>query len=346
MKKKLITRVMVAAIMLLGVQTSANAQFGGLIKKAKKTAEKVTNTATQGTGVQQSATSPSAAEAQADYRKNHPAAMEKYNAEKAGGMDKYLELDKTVNGQIVWKYASMTNDQYTKNKNLNNACEAGRQLTYVLRYMKGNTEQFNGHAQSAYTLEMLNERIPGYIKVAVTGKDAISKADADALTAECARIKKEYLEFSGVREKTAEEKKSEANAEYVQNIVRQNYLLNDLTDKNRQAKAVANYKTKVNAKVKADLAPTKILGTYSTSPAWQTLPIFQMPELKEKYKSVQEMQFKTFYEKDGKYFVVKSAFRQSIDKGDEVHGAQPQKFYWPGLETPVEIPADKIQGKF
>jgi hypothetical protein len=109
---------------------------------------------------------------------------------------------------------------------------------------------------------------------------------------------------------------------------------------------VADYKAKVNAKVKADLAPTKILGTYSTSPAWQGLPLFKFPDLKEKYSSVQEMQFKTFYEKGGKYYVVKSAFRQSIDKDDNVHGAQPQKFYWPGLETPVEIPADKIQGKF
>lgn len=135
-------------------------------------------------------------------------------------------------------------------------------------------------------------------------------------------------------------------AEYVQNIVKKNYLLDDLSDKNRNAKAVADYKSKVNAKVKADLAPAKILGTYSTSAAWQGLPLFQMPELKDKYSSVQEMQFKTFYEKGGKYYVVKSAFRQSIDKDDNVHGAQPQKDYWPGLETPVEIPADKIQGKF
>ena len=59
------------------------------------------------------------------------------------------------------------------------------------------------------------------------------------------------------------------------------------------------------------------------------------------------MQFKTFYEKDGKYYVVKSAFRQSIPKENPKDlGAQPQKDYWPGLETPVEIPADKIQGKF
>ena len=58
------------------------------------------------------------------------------------------------------------------------------------------------------------------------------------------------------------------------------------------------------------------------------------------------MQFKTFYQKGGKYYVVKSAFRQSIPKGDNASGAKPQTFYWPDLETPIEIPADKIQGKF
>lgn len=144
-----------------------------------------------------------------------------------------------------------------------------------------------------------------------------------------------------VAEATADPK-----AEYVNDIVSQNYLLNDLTDRNRQAKAVADYKAKVNAKINADIAPTKILGTYSTSPAWQGLPLFKYPDLQEKYSSVQEMQFKTFYEKDGKYYVLKSAFRQSIDKGDNVHGAQPQKDYWPGLEMPVEVPADKIKEYF
>jgi hypothetical protein len=154
------------------------------------------------------------------------------------------------------------------------------------------------------------------------------------------------MERTGATEKSAEEKKAEADQAYVQDIINKNYLLDNLTDKNRQAKAVADYKAKVNAKVKQQLAPTKILGTYSTSAAWQGLPLQNYPELKEKYESVQEMQFKTFYEKGGKYYVVKSAFRQSIPKGDNKSGAQPQKFYWPGIETPIEIPAEKIQGKF
>ena len=144
---------------------------------------------------------------------------------------------------------------------------------------------------------------------------------------------------------TAEVNADDPQIAYVKEIVDQNYLLNDLTDRNRQAKAVADYKAKVNAKVKEQLAPTKILGTYSTSPAWQGLPLFKYPELKEQYSSVQEMQFKTFYEKDGKYYVVKSAFRQSIPKVNPKDiGAQPQADYWPGLETSVEVPADKIQG--
>lgn len=359
MKKMTTLRILMALCMLLAVQTSANAQLGGLKKLAKKAAEKVVKdplggtdnttvtTTTTTTTVTVGGQDNSMEQAQADYRAQHPKLMEKYNAEKAGGMDKYLGLDQTENGKILWKYASLTSDEYTKGQNIRNAFEAARQLTFILRYLKGNTEEFSAHAQPAYVLDMVNNQIPANIKRARESKGVdLPKSDIDAIAAELPRIKQLYLSQTGTKEKTAAEKQAEANAEYVQDIVGQNYLLNDLTDKNRNAKAVADYKAKVNAKVKADLAPTKILGTYSTSPAWQGLPLFKFPDLKEKYSSVQEMQFKTFYEKGGKYYVVKSAFRQSIDKDDNVHGAQPQKFYWPGLETPVEIPADKIQGKF
>ena len=262
-------------------------------------------------------------------------------------MDKYLGLDQTENGKILWKYANLTSDEYTKGQNIRNAYEAARQLTFILRYLKGNTETFSAHAQSAYVMKMVNEDIPTNIKRARESKGVnLPKSDIDAIAAELPRIKALYMSQTGTKEKSAEEIAAEKNAEYVNDIISQNYLLNDLTDRNRQAKPVADYKAKVNAKIKADIAPTKILGTYSTSPAWQGLPLFKYPELQEKYNSVQEMQFKTFYEKGGKYYVLKSAFRQSIDKGDNVHGAQPQKNYWPGLETPVEVPADKIKEFF
>ena len=349
-------RVMMAVAMLFAVQTSANAQFGGLkkiAKKAKDAVEKVdpttttsTTTTTQQGSAQESGTSTD--DVLAQYRADHPAAMEKYLAEKAGGMDKYLGLDQTEDGKIIYKYFKMEYGEGGDNSsNRANARSAGRDLVNILRFLKGNTEDFT--YQQAQVLDIFNNRLPEYMKaMAAKGnlKKPLPQNEINAFKNETARIKQLYLNQTGTKEKTAEEKAAEANAEYIQDIVSQNYLLNDLTDRNRQAKAVADYKAKVNAKVKAQLAPTKILGTYSTSPAWQGLPLFKMPELQEKYKSVQEMQFKTFYEKGGKYYVVKSAFRQSIPKGDEVHGAQPQKDYWPGLETPVEVPADKIQGKF
>ena len=54
---------------------------------------------------------------------------------------------------------------------------------------------------------------------------------------------------------------------------------------------------------------------------------------------------KTFYEKDGKYYVVEGGFRHGIKKSDNAQGKTTDwTDYWPGLKTPVEIPADKIQG--
>ena len=286
----------------------------------------------------------------ADYTNDHPQVQEKNAVQAAGGMDKYLGLDKTENGRILWRYGGMTDDErYKSSMQEKNAWSAARYVIQILRYLKGNTETFGSYKDTNQVLYIFNNNIPNDLKAAAKAtksSPAVPAKDINAIKAEAARVKKMYMERTGATEKSAEQKKAEADDAYVQDIIKKNYLLDNLTDKNRQAKAVADYKAKVNAKIKQQLAPTKILGTYSTSVAWQGLPLQNYPDLKEKYDAVQEMQFKTFYQKGGKYYVVKSAFRQSIDKGDNKSGAQPQKFYWPGIETPVEIPADKIQGKF
>jgi len=339
MRQNPIMKVAVAGALLFAVNMNVNAQFGNVLKKAKSAVVKESTQKAQEEKVLK------------QYEAEHPARQEKVNAEKAGGMDKYLGLDQTENGRIIYKYFVMEyGEGDDTSSNRANARGAAQSLVNILRWMKGNTEDFSAFGQTAYALDLFNNQIPEQIKGMSKSSNKLNKPlpqkEIDAFKAENARVKKLYLEYTGTKEKTAAELKAEADNKYVQDIINQNYLLNDLTDKNRQAKAVADYKAKVNAKVKEKLAPTKILGTYSTSFAWQGLPLQNYPELKEKYSSVQEMQFKTFYQKGGKYYVVKSAFRQSIDKGDNLHGAQPQKFYWPGLETPVEIPADKIQGKF
>ena len=334
MKQNVIMKVAVAVALLFAVNTNANAQFGNVLKKAKNAVVKETSQKAQEERVMK------------EYENDHPQVQEKKNAEKAGGMDKYLGLDQTENGRILWKYGSM---EQWETSQIKNAWSAARYVVQVLRYLKGNTETFDFYKDTNHVLYIFNNNIPDDLKRAEKASKsgaAVPAKDIAAIKAEAARVKKMYMDRTGATEKSAEQKKAEADNAYVQDIINKNYLLNDLTDKNRQAKAVADYKAKVNAKVKQQLAPTKILGTYSTSFAWQVLPLQNYPDLKEKYDAVQEMQFKTFYQKGGKYYVVKSAFRQSIDKGDNKSGAQPQKFYWPGLETPIEIPADKIQGKF
>ena len=334
MKQNVILKVAVAGALLFAVNTNANAQFGNVLKKAKNAVVKETSQKAQEERVMK------------EYENDHPQVQEKKNAEKVGGMDKYLGLDQTENGRILWKYGSM---EQWETSQIKNAWSAARYVVQVLRYLKGNTETFDFYKDTNHVLYIFNNNIPDDLKRAEKASKsgaAVPAKDIAAIKAEAARVKKMYMDRTGATEKSAEQKKAEADNAYVQDIINKNYLLNDLTDKNRQAKAVADYKAKVNAKVKQQLAPTKILGTYSTSFAWQGLPLQNYPDLKEKYDAVQEMQFKTFYQKGGKYYVVKSAFRQSIDKGDNKSGAQPQKFYWPGLETPIEIPADKIQGKF
>ena len=334
MKQNVIMKVAVASALLFAVNMNANAQFGNVLKKAKSAVVKETTQKAQEERVMR------------EYENDHPQVQEKKNAEKAGGMDKYLGLDQTENGRILWKYGSM---EQWETSQIKNAWSAARYVIQVLRYLKGNTETFEFYKDTNHVLYIFNNNIPDDLKRAEKASKsgaAVPAKDIAAIKAEAARVKKMYMDRTGATEKSAAELKAEADNAYVQDIINNNYLLNDLTDKNRQAKAVADYKAKVNAKVKQQLAPTKILGTYSTSFAWQGLPLQNYPDLKEKYDAVQEMQFKTFYQKGGKYYVVKSAFRQSIDKGDNLHGAQPQKFYWPGIETPVEIPADKIQGKF
>jgi len=338
MKETNVLRVGLVSALFLTVNMNANAQLGGLLNKAKKVA------------TQEAKQSASEKQTMAEYTADHPQVQEKNAVQAAGGMDKYLGLDKTENGRILWKYGGMNDDErYKSSMQVKNAWSAARYVIQVLRYLKGNTETFESYKDTKQVLYIFNNSIPDDLKraeKASKSSPAVPAKDIAAIKAEAARVKKMYMERTGATEKSAEEKKAEADNAYVQEIIKKNYLLDDLSDKNRQAKAVADYKAKVNAKVKQQLAPTKILGTYSTSFAWQGLPLQNYPELKEKYESVQEMQFKTFYQKGGKYYVVKSAFRQSIPKGDNKNGAKPQTFYWPGIETPVEIPADKIQGKF
>ena len=240
-QKSNILKVAMAAALLFVVNMDAVAQLGGLLNKAKKAV------------TQEAGQSASEKQVMADYTNEHPQVQEKNAVQAAGGMDKYLGLDKTENGRILWKYGGMSEDErYKSSMQVKNAWSAARYVIQVLRYLKGNTETFESYKDTKQVLYIFNNNIPNDLKAAekaTKSSPAVPAKDIAAIKAEAARVKKMYMERTGATEKSAEQKKAEADDAYVQEIIRKNYLLDDLSDKNRQAKAVADYKAKVNAKV-------------------------------------------------------------------------------------------------
>ena len=139
------TRLAVAVALLFAVNMSANAQLGGLLNKAKKA---VTQEASQ---------SAQEKRVMAEYTADHPQVQEKNAVKAAGGMDKYLGLDKTENGRIVWKYGSMEDWESSQIKN---AWSASRYIIQILRYLKGNTETFEFYKDTNQVLYIFNNSIP------------------------------------------------------------------------------------------------------------------------------------------------------------------------------------------
>ena len=191
MKKSTILRFSLAVAMLFTISINADAQLGklkGLADKAKKT---VSQDADQ---------SASEKRVMDDYVKSSPREQEKRAAEAAGGMDKYLGLDKTENGRILWKYASMEPAEYRKTMQIHNAFDAANQVVQVLRYVKGNTETFEMYHQQSVVLNVFNTRIPNNLQAAAKASKngaAVSAKDIAAIKSEAARVKKMYMESSG-----------------------------------------------------------------------------------------------------------------------------------------------------
>lgn len=79
------------------VVATANAQLGGLVKKAKQATEKVKNNANVGVSSSSNSVIPGAAV---------PTNREEAEIAKAGGLQKYLRLDDEA-GQTVWRYYQM-----------------------------------------------------------------------------------------------------------------------------------------------------------------------------------------------------------------------------------------------
>ena len=345
-------RWMMAIVIIFGVEMSAYAQIGGLLNNAKKAAKGVIQSQKTGTeaGAQAITTISAGGPAKGSY------AWEAEQVEKAGGWGKYLGFDSTPEGQLAMRYFSITREEYNNSNDL--SLKAIYNVVYYnlampVRVMKGLTDGASiGWDQSAFALNKLNKEFDEVIQKAQKSRSAhdvpISKEEADMLTKLRDQVKKAYLDFTGFHEKTAEEIQAAADASYVREFKHNNYFLDELKDKDySHPKIIEKLKPLFVEKVQQELAPDKILGTYSANIGWHSILAEERnAALKDKYHAAEERQFRTYYEKGGKYYVIKGGFRQVIDKEDKLEKSYEDKTYWPGLETPVEIPARLIEGKF
>ena len=170
---------------------TANAQFGNLLKKAKKVADKVnvTTTTNSGSTGSSSASRFDDPEYVKKERMKSPGGREEYEAEAAGGMQKYLGLD-TPDGEILWKYYNMEFAQLDKRGYYRLANSYSKPLVNMLRFIKGNTgssgfprdtKAFFGREQPTREKD-LKDKI-------MTKKDPMPDSELNALKRECARIK-------------------------------------------------------------------------------------------------------------------------------------------------------------
>ena len=206
-----------------------------------------------------------------------------------------------------------------------------------------------GIGAQAECVPLKDTDVPGLLK-----KGKATAEETEAFMAEASRAKAEWIKAwaPGYVETPPAQAAAAAGSaqenERQASIARSNYLLGDLADQDRSKANVAKRKAKFEEALKKAQAPDKILGTYSTSRFWKGIPVFKDEALKAKWSSLQEMTYKSFYQKDGKYFVVTGGFRQGITHEDVKRGKSASEVadYWPGLDAPVEVPAELIEKHF
>ena len=278
-----------------------------------------------------------------EHVKDNPELREGYLADKAGSLQKYLEMDKTPGRRIVWKYFEMK--QGDKGDNIHLRIAADKIVT-TLRKAKNGRDDEKGHTN--VRIGAIND-VAGLLK-----KGKATAEEVEAFSTEAARAKAEWLKSwnPGYAEPNAAAvaagAKSAAEEKRCAAIVGANYLLGDLKDQDYNKRNVAKRKALFEKAIQDAHAPDKILGTYSTSRFWQGIPLALEPELKEKWSSLQVMSYKSYFQKGGKYYVVTGGFRQGVTHEDAKRGkgASEVKDYFPGIEAPIEVPANLIEKHF
>lgn len=191
------------------------------------------------------------------------------------------------------------------------------------------------------------------------------KGIADKAKSTTKKVEKAESKSTNVASKAAKATMSPEQAEQFL-AENENYWLDEqgqtLKDM-RQQQAQKERISKIKDKVQKDLKPSKIikviqmnLRSRKTSLDYGTWNRQNYPDMPEPYRSNEELDdlwrdiYLVFYEKGGKYFVVRPEFR-TIHYTPEANmkykkDFTPDNTFYPGLNPAVEIPADKAQKYF
>ena len=319
---------MVAAI-TFGVQTTANAQLGGLVNKAKKV---VKDKAKAAAGVPTAtATSTSAAD---NWRKD-PSGRDipTLDADKV----KYIDGTATPERKKVYDYGLLEGLEASRNTATSDYSSTAREIMGWLFLIY--SEQISQSYSPTYWMKEF-DNIARRINTAFE-LDQEPAEMADHFDAELLRAKVLYAQKYAPEMQMSEQDQAAWLKQRKDDRAIAKYGLNTLKDNGQNGEL----KRAFEAKVKAQCNPTKMLGTYIVSAFWQGLYIVNKPEF-EQYSSVQEMRAKAYYMKDGKYYYVKGGKRHATLKSDPSNKAVDLPDYNPGLETPMEIPAELAKKYF
>ena len=328
-KNQVIVRIVMAMVITFGVQTTANAQLGGLVNKAKKV---VKDKAKEAAGVP---TSTSAADPAASYRKDPSGRhIPTLDADKV----KYVEGNATPERQKVYDYCLLEGLEASRNTATSDYSSTSRMIMNWLFQVY--TEQINSQSTSSTYWMKEFDNIARRINTAFE-LDQEPAEMADHFDAELLRAKVLYAQKYAPEMQMSEQDQTAWLKQRKDDRAIAKYGLNTLKDNGQNGEL----KRAFEAKVKAQCNPTKMLGTYIVSAFWQGLYIVNKPEF-EKYSSVQEMRAKAYYMKDGKYYYVKGGKRHATLKSDPSNKAVDLPDYNPGLETPMEIPAELAKKYF
>ena len=327
------------AVTMLFVASTANAQIGGLLKKAKKAVKDKVGAeaapAASSDGATNATTNSSGLEVAPPGWRYHGGKIHKFVPNDTKEVLKFLEVDKTPEQQKVYSYYDLQSSATVNAPAKSDYQAVAQDLIRVLWDLHDVEGSLGGKNPEGWIRSMDGELAEKINRAAAYGTEPAEIADL--FDVELLRVKALFHDkyFPG-ESKLVGADNSAWIAERQASRAAFKYALNDLKDVGPNAK---KYKPGFEAKVKAELNPTRILSVYLISGFWCGLYRPDYPEYKD-YGNVQEIPLKAFYVKNGKYYVVKGGYRQCYLTSDPGQSTKPIANYNPGLQEPVEIPAD------